>query len=225
MWIQHTPTHAVKAAFTENGDAALERYEKSDGLADELEAVTAQVSLEALLTAQEDAKNSVARTAVSAEYAVIVQDNVVDVLTLDADALEVALSEAGAELPAKARIKEISAMSAPVHGSELHGGEALSTCTSGFSVKNSSGTQGITTAGYCRRSQSRSVVALAMVEEWDGGSYDLQWHTGPSSQTVRNLVYDGTNHRYIHSGRHWDDQAAGDYVCKYGSGSASRMDV
>ena len=87
LWIQHTPTHAVKAAFTENGNVALEGYEKSDGLADELAAVTAQVSLEDLLTAQEDAKNSVARTAVSAEYSVIVQDNVVEVLTLDSDDL------------------------------------------------------------------------------------------------------------------------------------------
>ena len=55
-----------------------------------------------------------------------------------------------------------------------------------------------------------------MVDEWDGGSYDLQWHTGPSSHTIRNLAYDGTDHRYINSGRDWADQSAGDYVCKYG---------
>ena len=54
------------------------------------------------------------------------------------------------------------------------------------------------------------------MEEWDGGSYDLQWHTGPSGQTIRNLAYDGTNLRYINSGRAWADQSAGDYVCKYG---------
>ena len=57
---------------------------------------------------------------------------------------------------------------------------------------------------------------MTLVKKWDGGSYDLQWHTGPSDQTIRNLVYDGTNHRYINSGRARRDQSAGDYVCKYG---------
>ena len=60
------------------------------------------------------------------------------------------------------------------------------------------------------------ITTLTLVKEWDGGSYDLQWHTGPSDQTIRNLVYDGTNHRYINSGRARRDQSEEDYVCKYG---------
>ena len=173
-------------------------------------------TLDGLIAAQGSAKNEVSRTSVIAEYGVDVAGNAVDVFVLDKEALEDALEDKGAILPTKARIKEIAALSTPVHGTELHGGEHLSTCTSGFSVKDSNGTQGITTAGHCQNSQSRGGTALTFKQEWHGGSYDLQWHSGPTSQTVRNLAYDGTNHRYINSGRHWNDQSVGDYVCKYG---------
>lgn len=216
LWIVHTPQYAVKVAFTEDGETALEGYNISEALAGVIDVMAVDTTLEALLTAQSDAAAAVASTGVDAESGVMVQENVVDVFTLDKVALERALDSAGAVLPAKSRVREVSALSTPAHGSELHGGEHLSTCTSGFSVKNSSGTQGITTAGHCRDSQRRSGTKLTFVEEWDGGSYDLQWHTGPSGQTIRNLVDDGTNHRYINSGRAWSDQSAGDYVCKYG---------
>ncbi len=216
LWIEHTPEYVVKAAFTEDGDATLQRYKKSKALAGVIESVAVDTTLNNLIAAQGSAKTSVSRTSVAAEYGVSVADNAVNVFTLDKEALKDALDKKGKELPAKARIKEVSALSAPTHGTQIHGGEHLSTCTAGFSVKNSNGTQGITTAGHCRNNQSRGGTALTFKQEWHGGSYDLQWHTGPASQTVRNLVYDGSGHRYIYSGRHWNDQAAGDYVCKYG---------
>ncbi len=216
LWVEHTPQYAVKVAFTENGDTTLNGYEMSSALAGVIDVVEVDATLEALLGVQAGSESAVAGTGVEAEYGVIVQENVVDVLTVDKLALERALASKGVALPTKARVKEVSALSAPVDGSKLHGGEHLSTCTSGFAVKNSSGTEGITTAGHCRDAQSRSGTTLTFVEEWDGGSYDLQWHTGPSTHSIRNLAYDGTNHRYINSGRHWDDQSAGDYVCKYG---------
>ncbi len=216
LWVEHTPQYAVKVAFTENGDSTLNGYQVSSALAGVIDVVAVDTSLERLIAVQDGSASAVAGTGVAAEYGVIVQDNAVDVFTLDKAALKRALELKGVVLHTKARVKEVSALSDPVHGSELHGGEHLSTCTSGFAVKNASGTQGITTAGHCRNAQSRSGTALTLVEEWDGGSYDLQWHTGPNTHTVRNLAYNGTNHLYINSGRHWRDQSAGDYVCKYG---------
>ena len=127
-----------------------------------------------------------------------------------------ALVQKGEELPLKTITKEITALSSAAHGSEIHGGEDLTSCTTGFAVKDEDGTQGITTAGHCSDSQSRGSTSLTYKNQWWGGSYDLQWHTAPSSIDVRNLAYDGTNHRYINSGRSWDNQSAGDYVCKYG---------
>ena len=216
LWIVHTPQYAVKVAFTEDGETALEGYDMSAALDDVIDVVEVDTTLAALVSAQSGAAAAVASTGIAAESAVILRDNVVDVFTLDKVALERALDSAGAVLPAKSRVREVSALSAPAHGSELHGGEHITRCTSGFAVKNSSGTQGITTAGHCDDVQRRSGTTLTLVKEWDGGSYDLQWHTGPSNKTIRKLVYDGTNHRYINSGRARRDQSEGDYVCKYG---------
>ena len=216
LWIQHTPQFKVKAAFTESGAETLEGYAMSDDLTASIEAVSVDTSLADLIITQDTAKTTVARTSVAAEFGVNVAANVVDVYTLDAAALSDALVQKGEELPLKTITKEITALSSAAHGSEIHGGEDLTSCTTGFAVKDEDGTQGITTAGHCSDSQSRGSTSLTYKNQWWGGSYDLQWHTSPSSIDVRNLAYDGTNHRYINSGRSWDNQSAGDYVCKYG---------
>ena len=216
LWIEHRPRFKVKVGFTGGGDETLSQYEKSADLAGAIESVVVDTMLGGLIGVQGSSKTAISRTSIAAELGVNVAENFVDVYTPDEQALKDALDDQGAELPSKARIKEVSALSSPAHGSEIHGGEDLTTCTSGFSVKNSSGTQGITTAGHCQPNQSRGRTALTHEDEWWGGSYDLQWHTAPSSINVRNLAFDGANHRYIHSGRHWDDQSAGEYVCKYG---------
>jgi len=87
--------------------------------------------------------------------------------------------------------------------------------SSGFSVKNSSGTKGITTAGHCDNSLSYEGTNLPFQGSLLGGSYDVQWHTAPGF-TVRNLMYDGTNNRYVYSTKHRDDQELNEFVCKYG---------
>ena len=216
LWIQHTPQFKVNAAFTGSGAETLDRYSKSADLAASIEAVAVDTLLADLIAAQDTAKDAVARTSVATEFGVNDADNVVDVYSLDADALSGALDQKGEALPSKARTKEISALSSPAHGSEIHAGEDLSSCTTGFAVKDEDGTEGITAAGHCSDSQSRGSTALTHKEERWGGSYDLQWHTAPSDIDVRKLAYDGSNHRYINSGRSWDDQSAGDYICKYG---------
>ena len=167
LWIVHTPQYAVKVAFTGDGEATLEGYVVSSALADVIDVVSVDTTLAALLAAQSGAKSAVTDTGVGAEYGVMVQENAVDVLTLDKEALERALDSAGAVLPTKARVKEVSALSAPVHDSELHGGEHLRGCTSGFGVEDSNGTQGITTAGHCPDVQSRSGTSLTLVDEWE----------------------------------------------------------
>ena len=128
----------------------------SEALAGVIDVVPVDTTLEALLTAQSGATSAVASTGVAAESGVMVQENAVHVFTLDKAALERALDSAGAVLPTKSRVKQVSALSTPAHGSELHGGEHITGCTSGFAVKNSSGTQGITTAGHCDDVQRRS---------------------------------------------------------------------
>ena len=71
------------------------------------------------------------------------------------------------------------------------GGEALSHCTSGFPVVNSSGTRGISTAGHCVRDMTDDGDTLTWKKEHVGSAGDLQWHTGP--EDVTNKFYAGSS--------------------------------
>lgn len=62
--------------------------------------------------------------------------------------------------------------------SEHLGGEAFSTCTSGFGTINSNGTKGTSTAGHCGNSQSDDGVSLTFKNDYEGTHGDFQWHTG-----------------------------------------------
>ena len=155
------------------------------------------------------------------ESDVIVSDNRVELYTLDAAALKKALADAGEVLPANVTVAQVDALSSLDHGSEIHGGENMRGCTSGFSVVHSDGTKGISTAGHCADYQEVSGVSLHHEDEADGGSYDVQWHTVDTDgedddHEFVNEVYDGTYHRLITSEKSRSRQSVGEYVCKYG---------
>ncbi|MDA0988795.1 MAG: S1 family peptidase [Chloroflexi bacterium] len=70
------------------------------------------------------------------------------------------------------------------------GGEAISGCTSGFVVTNSTGhTRGILTAGHCGDSQSDDGSSLTFQAQHIGTHGDFQWHTG--SQDKPDDFYSG----------------------------------
>ena len=70
------------------------------------------------------------------------------------------------------------------NGSEHLGGEALTTCTSGFGVKKSGTTErGVLTSGHCDNAQSDDGDALTFKAEHEGWWGDFQWHTGPDGTT------------------------------------------
>lgn len=75
--------------------------------------------------------------------------------------------------------------------SEHLGGEALSTCTSGFGTETSSGVRGIATAGHCGNSQSDDGFALTFKDDYEGTHGDFQWHTGPKPE--RDDSYSGNS--------------------------------
>ena len=66
--------------------------------------------------------------------------------------------------------------------SEHLGGEALSTCTSGFGTVSSSGIRGISTAGHCQDSQTDDGSDLTYQTEHIGAEGDFQWHTGSEQE-------------------------------------------
>ena len=62
----------------------------------------------------------------------------------------------------------------------IYGGQAMSTCTSGFTVILRATTRGVATAGHCPESQSQGGYTLTFISEHQGNWGDVQWHTSGS---------------------------------------------
>lgn len=128
-----------------------------------------------------------------------------------------AAAVARAAIPAETGAALVTVDQLPAPALVLYGGLALTTCTSGFHVKNSSGTRGITTAGHCRPAQSYDGNALTFLSENWSGRYDIQWHNraGGTHDAVIH-VSDGGASRPITGTRPRSQQDVGDWVCKQG---------
>jgi len=128
------------------------------------------------------------------------------------------LDQRGVALPSDSSVQLIGQLAEP--SANIYGGLALSSCTTGFSVKNSAGTKGVVTAGHCDNSQSYLGTSLPYVAGATVGSNDEQWHTAPGF-TVRNWATDGVNdatpyYRLITGTTSRSNQALNSYYCKYG---------
>ncbi|NTV39383.1 MAG: hypothetical protein HGA51_05425 [Demequinaceae bacterium] len=64
----------------------------------------------------------------------------------------------------------------------IYGGQAMSTCTSGFTVILRATTRGVATAAHCPDSQSQGGYTLTFVSEHQGNWGDVQWHTSGSTE-------------------------------------------
>ena len=73
------------------------------------------------------------------------------------------------------------------------GGEALSTCTSGFGTITSSQARGISTAGHCPNSLTDDGTSLTVHGEHEGSHGDFQWHQGPDYDDHSNEFYAGSD--------------------------------
>ena len=97
----------------------------------------------------------------------------------------------------------------------MYGGLPISTCTTGFTVRNSSGVRGVSTAGHCGNSQSLSGYSLTFRSERYSGSYDIQWHNA-SGHTYPNTIRVSSSTRSITATRSRTSQTVGSQVCKQG---------
>jgi hypothetical protein len=213
LWIQHQPTYRVVVHFTRDGEAVIQPYIEHGPLAGMVEVRIAHATLNELEAARAQAAQIAHGLSIRASSGINVLKNRAELYVLDPTEFDVALREADLQLPANVKVIKVSEL--PKEVTDIFGGLALTTCTSGFSVKDSGGTKGITTAGHCSNDQWYNGVKLPFVSGTTGGVYDIQWHTAPGF-TVRNLVFDGTYNRYIFSVKFRANQSVGEWVCKYG---------
>lgn len=214
LWIQHQPDYRVVVMFTRDGETTLQPYTQNGSLAGLVEVHTARATLKELEVAQSQAVQVVSNLGIRISSAVNIPNNRAELYALDPAQVTAGLRKANAQLPDNVDVVKFTELSRDV--ADIFGGKALTTCTSGFSVKNSSGTKGVTTAGHCNNSQSYSGVSLPFMSGTTGGVYDIQWHRGDHAFTVRNLIWDGTYNRFIYSVKFRASQSVGEWVCKYG---------
>jgi len=215
LWIQHEPTFAVIAKFTKDGENTIQPYITGGDLEDLVQVGTAVNTLSALEQAQAASIESVKSTDARTNSRVNVPENRVEILTLDKTDLESKLNEAAVTLPGSVEIIEVPKLAEPA--TDIYGGLAGTRCTFGFSVEDTNGTKGVTTAGHCDDSQSYSGNTLTFEDESYGGSGEVQWHTAPGL-TVENKIKirrSGTT-KDITGTVERDNQSIAAYVCKYG---------
>ncbi|MBN2002440.1 MAG: hypothetical protein JXA21_03710 [Anaerolineae bacterium] len=218
LWIQHSPQYRVIVYFTHNGKETIEPYIKDGALDSIVEVRTANTTLKDLENIQDDTLRAVREFGIPVESGINVFENRVELYVTEGTQLTRALQETEKQLSDSVVIIEVEELSTNV--TDIYAGFALTTCTSGFSVQNSSGTKGITTAAHCQNSQSYNGTSLPFQGSAEGAYYDFQWHTAPGF-TVRNLAFDGTYNRYVYSTKHRDNQVINEFVCKYGRSTGS----
>lgn len=210
LTIEHQPAYAVVARFTRGGDEALASAAVDPALARVLRAERATVPLRVLQRRLEAAYGRARGQGVE----------VTGALNLRANRPEIyvpahAADAARAAVPVETGAAVVVVDALPRNEALLYGGLNLGTCTSGFYVKNASGTRGISTAGHCGNSLSFGGSGLTYQGEYYSGAYDVQWHT-QSGATYTNLIKEGGSTRAITATRARASQSSGDWVCKEG---------
>ena len=213
LWIQHTPEFRIIVQFTHDGEKTIQPYIENEPLEDYVDIRTAKVSLAELEVAQTTALLKVRNQGIPIESGINVFENRVELFVIERSRLETLIQETKIQISENVEIVTVDTLSA--NTVDIYGGLALSSCTSGFSVKHINGVTGIITAAHCPNDLSYNGTNLTFKGSAEGGSYDVQWHAVPGF-TVRNLLFDGLSNRYIYSTKHRDNLVVNEWVCKYG---------
>jgi hypothetical protein len=206
--IEHSPEFHVVARFTRKGEETIRPY-LSPALAAVVRVEPARFTLYQLERRLEASYHRVRGAGIPAAGAVDVRANRAEVHVLPGHA-----AAARAVLGAgDAVVVEVDDL--PREEIAMYGGLPISTCTTGFTVRNSAGTRGVSTAGHCGNSQSLSGYSLTFRGEAYSGSYDIQWHNA-SGHTFPNTITVGSGTRSITGTRSRTSQTVGSQVCKQG---------
>lgn len=214
LWIQHSPQFRVIVQFTQGGEETIRPYIENEPFSDIVDVRLVEYSLEELKAAQISTQSKIRDLYIPTNSGINVFDNRVELYVIERSQFDASIQDMKIQLPDQVEIVTVSELG--TSETDIFAGLALSSCTSGFSVKNSNGVKGILTAAHCTDTISYLGIGLPFQGSAYGGPYDFQWHTAPGFD-VRNLAYDGTNNRYIYSTMHHDNQAIGSWVCKHGA--------
>ncbi len=152
LWVQHEPEFAVIAKFTsDNGDNIVRPYVEGTDLDGLVQTGTAAYAMTDLEQAQSDAKAAGVSAEVETESNINVFENRVELYVLDKPGFEGDLTDREITLPEEVQVFQVPGFS--TKETDIYGGLNVTGsnggCTSGYSVTDNAGTDGITTAGHC----------------------------------------------------------------------------
>ncbi len=221
-WIQHKPNYSIIVQFTHDGEKVIEPYFSNElyaDLKDLVEVRSAKITLQELEATQLSIVLAARDLGIPFEADINVFENQVKFYVTDPLGFQMALEAADMAIPDYVILIIVSGFSEPEVN--IYAGLALSECTSGYSVKNPSGTKYISTAGHCGNTISYNGTNLPFVDEQYNGAGDFQYHTF-SGFTIKNwatdnLCCDSTPYyRVITATKSRADQMLNEFVCKYG---------
>lgn len=216
LWIEHEPTFRIVTRFAdpfaeERVRARLLREQRNELI----EVRSAPRSL-AELEADQDASRHLAKqldTQVDSDINVFA--NRVELYAVDSPGLTSRLASTRLSLPGSTSIVSVPRL-AESDQTQLRGGERLTGCTGGFTVRRSNGDVGISTAAHCGNTHSALGSNLPFRGEDQTGNQDVQWHSACNILDVSNQFNSGIGFRACTGTRHRNSQAIGSFVCKWG---------
>lgn len=220
LWIEHQPNYRVVVRLTQMVESIILPYVENSQLADIIDLSPAETSLQELEKSQSQITQICNKLGILCDSSINIKENFVELYVTDSTYLETTLHAAQIQLPANIQVVEVSEL--PKEVEDIYGGVTLELnsgtpwCTAGFSVIDSNGVKGITTAGHCDNDLYYDGTPVPFVSGTTGGDFDIQWHRGDQAFVVKNWIYDGTYGRSILGQVFRENQAVGFFVCKYG---------
>lgn len=217
LYIEHEPTFRVVALFTRDGEQTIQPYVAGTPLEDVVEVRQVDATLAELEAAQAKATNIYESRGVAFNSDIDVVRNRAEVYVPDEGRAQRRVQSV--QLPDQAVEMGVDTLS--TFEDSMYGGRALSTCTSGFTVRHKGGAEGFLTAGHCRPhpadgAQYLNGTLMPYQQQDFQGSQDVQWHTSPGMDD-RAYFRAGSNILYpVRRIEGRSQQTRGRFVCKYG---------
>jgi hypothetical protein len=214
LYIEHEPTFRVVTLFTRDGEKTVRPYVEDTPLEGVVEVRKVDATLKELEAAQAEAARIYESKGVAFNSDIDVIQNRAEVYVHDDTRERVQSSQ----LPDQAVKIPVDTLS--TFEDTMYGGRALSTCTSGFTVRHSRA-EGFLTAGHCRPhpadgGQYFKGTLMPFQQQDMQGSQDVQWHTSPGIDD-RAYFRAGSNTLYpVRKIEGRSQQSRGRFVCKYG---------
>jgi hypothetical protein len=219
LWIEHEPRFRVIVQTTgevPEEESRMKAYVPENApLSSSIEVRKVGATLEQLISAQQASLRATRNLGVRFDSIIDVPQNRVELEVLNREAFRASLGRRGIRLPQHVEIVQVKELTVPQ--ADIYGGVAISTCTAGWSVRNSEGVLGIATAAHCGNTQKYKGVLLPFQAESQSGSCDMQWHTDASYTAVPKFIGSSpSNIRPVTGMKPRSSQVIGGYVCKYG---------